>query len=350
MISFLFGLLFSGITLLAIGLWRTYNHYPVKELKRRARAGDPIAELLYKPVSYGMSLQLLLGLIVLFSAAVSFVLFSRALAGWFAVIVIAFLLWLGFLWLPSARLTTISVRIAEWLSPAVNSLVSFLHPVLHRIDDFARKHRHVTIKTSLYEKEDLVELLEKQRELPDNRISAGEIDLLTSALSFGDKQVRDALVPKRMVKGVSVDDTIGPALMDELYQSGHSRFPVFEGKEGGVVGTLFLRDLVRKQAKGAVRDVMHPDVFYVHEDFTLYRALGAFLKTKHHLFIVVNTFEEFVGIITIEDIIEQIIGKPIVDEFDKYEDMRAVAAAAASKEHEHKQKTAQEPTEQEQAE
>jgi CBS domain containing-hemolysin-like protein len=71
----------------------------------------------------------------------------------------------------------------------------------------------------------------------------------------------------------------------------------------------------------------------VHEDFTLYQALQAFLKTKHHLFLVVNSFEELVGILTIEDVLEQMIGKPIVDEFDRYDDLRAVAAAAAKKDH-----------------
>lgn len=72
---------------------------------------------------------------------------------------------------------------------------------------------------------------------------------------------------------------------------------------------------------------------YVHEDFTLYRTLQVFLKTKQHLFLVVNTFEELVGIITIEDVLEQMIGKQIVDEFDRYDDLRAVAAAAAKKDH-----------------
>jgi CBS domain containing-hemolysin-like protein len=80
----------------------------------------------------------------------------------------------------------------------------------------------------------------------------------------------------------------------------------------------------------------------VHEDFTLYQALQAFLKTKHHLFLVVNSFEELVGILTIEDVLEQMIGKPIVDEFDRYDDLRAVAAAAAHKDHtEHKKDKAE---------
>jgi CBS domain containing-hemolysin-like protein len=78
---------------------------------------------------------------------------------------------------------------------------------------------------------------------------------------------------------------------------------------------------------------MRKRVCYIHEEQTLLEALQAVLKTKHHLFIVVNSFEEYVGILTIEGVLEQIVGLPILDEFDRYEDMRAVAASIAEKEH-----------------
>ena len=76
---------------------------------------------------------------------------------------------------------------------------------------------------------------------------------------------------------------------------------------------------------------MKKAVYYVNEEKQLDHALQAFLKTKHHLFIVVNGFEEIVGILTIEDVLEEVLGKEIVDEFDQYEDLRAVAALQAKK-------------------
>jgi CBS domain containing-hemolysin-like protein len=343
MTALLLGALFAGITLLAIGLQRTYYHYPLKELKRRARKGDPLANLLYKPVSYGVSLQVLLWAVVIMSAASSFVLLSNAFEMWFAVILVSLLLWLGFLWLPSSQLTGVSMTIAKTLTPVVNVVLYRLHPLLQRIGQLVQRFRHIVVRTGLYEKEDLSELLEKQRELPDNRILESDIDLLQHALWFGDKLVGDAYVPLRAVQTVAESEAIGPKLMDDLYKSGHSRFPVYKDDQSNIVGTLYLRDLVQKQVKGHVRDVMKPDVFYVHEDFTLPQVLQAFLKTKHHLFIVVNSFEEFVGVITIEDILEQVIGKPIVDEFDKYEDMRAVAAAAAKEDHQARDQAEQYP-------
>jgi CBS domain containing-hemolysin-like protein len=119
--------------------------------------------------------------------------------------------------------------------------------------------------------------------------------------------------------------------MAELHKSGFSRFPVTGDKKGEIVGTLYLRDLVAAKAGGPVSGLMSKKVYYVNEEKPLQHVLDAFLKTKHHLFIVVNEFEEIAGIITIEDVIEQVLGKAIVDEFDKFDDMRAVAALEAKK-------------------
>jgi CBS domain containing-hemolysin-like protein len=78
---------------------------------------------------------------------------------------------------------------------------------------------------------------------------------------------------------------------------------------------------------------MRRDVVYIHDEQSLHDALAAIIKTHHHLLIVVNSFEEFVGVISIEDIFEQIVGRSIQDEFDQYDDLRAVATRAAKQEH-----------------
>lgn len=328
------GAVFAVLALVAIGLMRTYYNIPIKELKRRARRGDHLAEFLYRPVAYGVNLKVLLWFLIIVFSALSFVCFARATEPWFAFFLIAFFIWLGFLWIPSSQLTGAGARLAIWLTPAITWLVRLLNPILDKMTAFVRKHRPVHFHTGLFQKEDLVQLLEAQKDQADNRISDGEITLLQHALSFGDKLVSDVLVPRRAVRMVSSSETIGPLLMDELHKSGYSRFPVYDDDETGVVvGTLFMKDLIKASHGGKVAKVVRPEIFYVHEDFTLYQALQAFLKTKHHLFVVVNDFEEIVGIITIEDILEQVIGRQIVDEFDQYENMREVAHVKAKKEH-----------------
>jgi len=70
---------------------------------------------------------------------------------------------------------------------------------------------------------------------------------------------------------------------------------------------------------------MIKEVFYINEAQSLRQALNVCLKTHHQLLVVVNNFEEISGLISLEDIVGQILGQKIVDEFDQYDDLKVVA-------------------------
>jgi len=345
MLLFIFGLVCAALLLIDLALLKTYQHVPALELKRLARRGDATAAIFYKPVAYGVSLQILLWFVAGLALAGSVLLIAHSVPGLVAFLLVVLLVWVSFVWIPAGKLTKGGLWAARRAAPVIAWILERIHPLLARASAFVRSHRPVTIHTGLYQKSDLADLLIKQKNQIDNRIAPGEIDLLTHALSFGDKLVLDVLIPKRVVVSVNAEEAIGPSLMDELHKSGHSRFPVYEGKRDNVVGILYLRDLITTKKTGKVKDLMKSRLSYVHEDFTLYQTLQAFITTKQHLFLVVNSFEEFTGIITIEDVIEQIVGKVIVDEFDNYDDLRAVAVKAAQKEHVEHEKADSEPPE-----
>jgi CBS domain containing-hemolysin-like protein len=329
MFLFILAVILAAITLLAVSLQKTYTRVPRPELKRRAQHGDEFAKLLYKVAGYGGSLMVLLWIIIGLSAAGFFVVISSLFPTWFALIVSLVILWLGFAWLPNTKVTGLGNTIARYLTPPIASLLNILHPLLSRLADIVGSHSKPSRHTGLYQKEDLLDLLQKQNLQPDNRISEHQLQIASNALTYGDKLVRDVMTPRGVVKTVSVADTIGPVLMSELHKNGHSRFPVYQEKPDNVVGILYLRDLVAAKEGGKVRDIMSKDVYYVQEERELDHVLQAFIKTKRQMFIVVNSFEEVVGVITVEDIVQEILGKPVMDEFDHYEDMRAVAALQA---------------------
>ena len=319
--------------LLIVSINRTYSHYPLKELKRRARDGDEIATALVRAVGYGHSMAVVLWFLSFCVAAVLFLFISIQAPAWFALTAIAALIWLGFVWLPAARISAFSERVAAYAAPSLSRVVSYLHPVIDGVIRYIEKQRPLRLHTGLYDRDDLIDLLETQAVVPENRIEKFELDLAMHALTFGDKTIGQTMTPRRVVKMVSVDDQLGPIVMDELHASGHSRFPVYQGSQDTIIGTLYLHDLLHVKSNASVRSLMRPSVYYLHEDQSLYDALQALLVTHHHLFIVVNSFEEFVGVISSEDILETLIGREIVDEFDKYEDLRAVAARAAKQDH-----------------
>lgn len=321
------------MTLVAVSLQRTYSRIPIKELKHRARHQDPLAVAMLRVSGYGHSLRAVLWFLIALTSAGFFVCVALSTPVWFALAASSILVWLGFVWLPAARITSISERLAAVCAPILVKVVGLLHPVIDWLTRVMRKYRPVHVHTGLYDRQDLIDLLKLQLVQPDNRIEQSELDIALNALTFGDDTVGQHLTPRRVVKAVAANESLGPIVMDELHQSGHSRFPVYADKTDNIVGTLYLRDLVHAKAGGTAQDLMKPGVAYVHEEQSLYDALQAILRTHRQLYIVVNSFEEYVGIITIEDVLETILGKPIVDEFDQYDDLRAVAARSARKEH-----------------
>ena len=333
------------VMLLAIVCNKVYHYLPVKEVRRLARQKDPVSQAIYQAAAYGGSLQALLWIIIVLAASGSFVLFAQALPVWLSFIFILFLLWLGFLWLPSSRPGALSQRLATFTAPGISWLLHYINAPLEAVSRVIRgKYAH-DFHTGIYDHEDMLALLNWQKAQDDNRIPAEELAMAENSLTFASKKVSEIVIPRRIVTTVQYDDTIGPILMDELHKSGHSRFPVLEGKPERIVGILHVEDLLNAKDGGRVSTLMRRPVSYVHEDFGLDKVLHAFFKTHNHLFVVVNEFEEFVGIITIEDIIKQIIGSPILDEFDNYTDLRAVAAAAAKAEHLKHKKDSSEPVE-----
>lgn len=327
-------LLLASLPLFAVGLLKAYASVPAKELKRRARHGDELAQALYRASGFGYSLEVLLWVFIGTTAALFFVVTTQLWPPLISVALSVLLIWAAFLWLPASKSSKIMNRIAAISAPFFAKSTALLLPVLARVARIIKKHHPITIHTGLYERSDLLELLQSQKVQAGNRIEESELAIAASALTFGDKFVREVLVPRRIVTCVAANASVGPILMAELHKSGHSRFPVYEGKKDNIVGTLYLRDVVGSKKSGTVASCMRSNsLSYLHEDQPLTEALSAMVKHHRHLMIVVNSFEEYVGIVTLEDIIEQILGQKIVDEFDQYEDIRAVAQKIADKEH-----------------
>jgi CBS domain containing-hemolysin-like protein len=158
-------------------------------------------------------------------------------------------------------------------------------------------------------------------------LTMDEKKMIVHSLSFSDQLVGTVMTPRSVIDGIKKSEFLGPLTLDELHKTGHSRLPVFDGDIDHIIGILHLQSLLALDIKRSVtaEKAMEPQVFYIRKDQTLQRALAAFLRTHHHLFIVVNEFRETVGLLTLEDVIEALLGRKIIDEFDAHDDLRAVA-------------------------
>jgi CBS domain containing-hemolysin-like protein len=180
--------------------------------------------------------------------------------------------------------------------------------------------------TELNSKEELEHLVEQAGSI----LTDNERTTIMGSLQFGSKLVRDIMTPRAVVDTIGMKETLGPLVLDDLHKTGHSRIPVIDKDIDHVVGILYTQDLLiidgSKKSARTVEKAMNKRVFYINEEQNLEEALDAFIRTRHHLFIVVNNFRETVGILTLEDVMEALLGRSINDEFDKYDDLRAVAA------------------------
>ena len=325
MVQFIVALCFLALSLVSLTLRKTYFYLPKKELQRQASSRDPLATILWRAVAFGGSLQLLLWFFIGLGGAVGFVLFARIAPPVFGFVVVALVLWFAFVWIPSTRLTSVGARLAVWCTPSLVWLLGLLHPLLRRITHFLSRFP-LGPHTGLYEKEDLLDFIEQQQHQSDNRISVEELSLVRQALKFDDYTVTDVLVPRKKVNAISNHEPIGPVLMDELHALAHTRFPVYGDDKNVIVGTLFLRDIVDSKHSGTVKDYADKHVFYVHEKDSLSAALHAFRVAKQQILVVVNDFEEYVGIITVSDVLGKLITIPDGSAFVHHDDKRAVAA------------------------
>jgi CBS domain containing-hemolysin-like protein len=159
-------------------------------------------------------------------------------------------------------------------------------------------------------------------------ITEDEKKLITHGLSFDTRTVSEILTPRSVIDTIDKKELLGPLVLDDLHKTGHSRFPVIDGDTDHIIGILHIHDLLTLDSKRSTtaEKAMEARVFYIREDQTLAHALAAFLRTRHHLFIVVNEFRETVGVLSLEDVMEALLGRKIIDEFDAHEDLRAVAA------------------------
>lgn len=148
-------------------------------------------------------------------------------------------------------------------------------------------------------------------------ISAETLAMLEGAILFSQMKVRDIMVPKKQMSCVNQNDSL-EEVIKIVTESGHSRFPVTADDSDEIVGILHAKDLLRFQQSDReefdLLDISR-QVMFVPESKKLDSLLGEFRSTKNHMAIVVDEYGAIAGFVTIEDIIEQIIGD-IEDEFD----------------------------------
>lgn len=137
--------------------------------------------------------------------------------------------------------------------------------------------------------------------------------LMRRALTFGERAVGDIMVPRTEMAGLSTDTSIAEAL-EEVAVSNHTRYPVYEEDLDDTIGYVHVKELYRADGTKPVRSVLRP-IGFISETASIEIALQRFQSTRTPLAIVVDEHGGTAGLVTIQDVVEELIGE-VQDEFD----------------------------------
>ena len=165
------------------------------------------------------------------------------------------------------------------------------------------------------DKKDLISLLTSAAS--DNLISQDSYQMILGVFSVSEIPVREIMIPRPHVIAIDVNEELN-AVINKVIESGHSRFPVINGKLDEIIGILHAKDLLKNQISTAndfdLHDYMRPATF-IPESKRLNVLLNDFKASRNHIAIVIDEHSNVSGLVTLEDLIEEIIGE-IDDEHD----------------------------------
>jgi putative hemolysin len=168
---------------------------------------------------------------------------------------------------------------------------------------------------TLISEEDIEALIQTGEE--QGVLDVGERNMIHSVFALGEKQVHEVMVPRPDILAIDVN-TPPQEVLEHVVSAGHSRIPVYEGSSDQIIGVLYVKDLFRRLARGetdvTVRPFLRPAQF-VPETKKVDELLRDMQKDKVHIAIVVDEYGGTAGLVTIEDLVEEIVGE-IRDEYD----------------------------------
>ncbi|XP_014664441.1 PREDICTED: putative DUF21 domain-containing protein At1g03270 isoform X3 [Priapulus caudatus] len=253
---------------------------------------------------------------------------------------------------PQALCSRFGLAIGYYMSPLVYLLMVVLLPIsypLAKLLDCLLGTEHA----SFFRRAELgvlVDLHGDEHIENEEPLTEDEVLIIQGALQMRDKTVKDSMVPLESVFMVSIDEKVDRPTLQKILQAGHSRIPLYSGSKEDIVGLILVKRLMlydAGEARGlAIREVIARDIHrafrkapIVRDTTPLYDMLNEFQLGRSHLAIVeaapspsdgVTASSKVVGIITLEDVIEELIQEEIIDEDDVYVDVHKRIRVARS--------------------
>jgi len=243
----------------------------------------------------------------------------------FAIIIpaFAFLIQLIGFQLPGAIVSGRIEQFAMFSSRPMSFLVYSLAPLLRRTNPISQKVGKMlggSGTTSIVTEEEIKILIDASSE--GGAIDDDEKEMIFSVFRFGDTLAREVMVPRIDIKAIELNASLEEAL-DKVIEVGHSRIPVYEDSIDNIRGLLYAKDLLSVWRSGEhedrqIKDILR-DPYLIPESKSAGDLLAELQAREIHLAIVIDEYGGTAGLVTIEDLLEEIVGE-IRDEYDAFEE------------------------------
>lgn len=177
-----------------------------------------------------------------------------------------------------------------------------------------------------YVPESLEDFIGVMKRTPKEYLSGKQRAIIAACMSFADRKVSDIMMPRSEITFVYEHDFLGPLMLDKLYQSGSSHFPVLSSDGHQIVGLIHTDQLNSLEIKNTDRATKYLDkkVYYLRADYTLEQAMSAFLRTNCFFFLVIDNAGQLVGLLTYKMLVAYLLGYVPKDDFDEDTSIAAV--------------------------
>ncbi len=228
--------------------------------------------------------------------------------------------------LPKTIGVNYAYKLAPYIAYPLRAMVFLLKPIVwicRTITGLLPKKTEETISA-----EELQTIAALSRESGD--LEENEEKVINNIIDLKNKIVRQVMTPRTVTFSLNEHMTVTNAIAKLTELSVHSRIPIYNREPNNVTGIVMRKDILQAAAEGKHKLTLtrfKHQAHFVPETARLNRVLVDFFDRRQHLFIVVDEYGTMTGIISMEDVLEEIVGMEIIDESDKAKDMRELARA-----------------------
>ena len=205
---------------------------------------------------------------------------------------------------------------------------NFMKKLTKWVDPRLEKYREPKepIVAPPYVVKDLPDLVGVLKRAPKEVLNGKQRALIAASMSFDERTVGEIMMPRAEITFVYEHDFLGPLMLDKLYQSGSSHFPVLSSDGQQIVGVIHTDSLNSLEIKDTDRASNYLDkkVYYLRTDYTLEQAMAAFIRTNCFFFLVIDTNGQLAGLLTYKMLVAYLMGYAPHDDFSEDTSIAAV--------------------------